>query len=330
MNNDNYIIEAKKLSKVFKVHIRDREGMLSALSSLFFRQYDYVNAAKEINLGIIQGTIRGLIGPNGAGKSTLIKMLTGILFPTSGSINIMGLNPWSDRIKYVNNIGVLFGQKSQLIWELPAIDTYSYYRKMYTIPIDSYKDTLKYFTNLLNIKDVITKPVRNLSLGERMKCELVCALLHNPKIVYLDEPTIGIDVTAKQSIRNMIKKVNKDRNTTFIISTHDLYEIENLCDEITVLNNGSVIYNGTLEKLRMLSSKKKVEITFFNKADKNKVVKMWNLNQTMNNTIKFDLDVTKYSYKETIIYLLQNFAIKDINLSSINIETVIEAIYNQK
>jgi ABC-2 type transport system ATP-binding protein len=202
--------------------------------------------------------IRGLIGPNGAGKSTTIKMLSGILYPTHGEIKVLGYTPWLERETYVKNIGAVFGQKSQLIWELPAIDTFSLNKEIYHIPAKKFTENVEYFKELLNIAKVVKKPVRQLSLGERMKCELVCAMLHEPLLIYLDEPTIGLDIISKDTIRSFIKKANKDKNITFIVTTHDLDDIENLCEEVTIINKGRVVFNDSIDKLKAYFSDKKL------------------------------------------------------------------------
>jgi ABC-2 type transport system ATP-binding protein len=254
---DNVIIRVSGLKKVFKVNQREKAGLLASLSTIFKREYKYVHAVDGIDFQVNQGEIRGLIGPNGAGKSTTIKMLCGILFPSEGEVQVMGYTPWLERAEYVRHIGAVFGQKSQLIWELPAIDTFSFNKEMYHIPEKKFRENVEYFKALLNIGDVIKKPVRQLSLGERMKCELVCAMLHEPQLVYLDEPTIGLDIISKEIIRNFIKKANQDKKVTFIITTHDLDDIANLCESITIINYGKIVFNDSLEKLSTFFSNKK-------------------------------------------------------------------------
>ena len=204
------IIEVKNLKKEFKTFSKGH-GIKDSIKSLIKRNYSTVKALNDINFKIEKGEIRGFIGPNGAGKSTTIKILCGILFPTSGQVKVNGFEPWSQRKKYVKNIGVVFGQKSQLWFDLPPIDTYHLNKAIYDIPDTKFKKTLDYLVNLLEIKDIIYRPTRQLSLGEKMKCELVSSLLHGPDIVFLDEPTIGLDIISKEKIRQFIKKINREK-----------------------------------------------------------------------------------------------------------------------
>ena len=195
------IIEVKDLKKIFSIHYRDKASLLIAFKSLFKRQMKTIIAIDKITFTIKKGDIHALIGPNGAGKSTIIKILSGILFPTEGIVSVMGLTPWENREKYVKNIGVHFGQKTQLTWELPALDTFAMNKMLYKIPDKKYKKNLDYLITIFGIEELVQKPVRNLSLGERMKCELVSTLLHEPQLVFLDEPTIGLDIVSKNIIR---------------------------------------------------------------------------------------------------------------------------------
>lgn len=197
----NYTITVTGLKKVFKVPKKKNPGLLASVKSLFDREFSYVNAVDGIDLKIAEGEIRGLIGQNGAGKSTTIKILSGVLYPSEGNVDVMGYTPWLQRHKYVKRIGVVLGQKTQLWWDLPAVDTFRLHKVMYSIPEKNFNENTAYFSEILNIGNVINRPVRQLSLGERMKCELVCALLHEPKLLYLDEPTIGLDLLPKEAVR---------------------------------------------------------------------------------------------------------------------------------
>ena len=202
------IINVKNLCKTYKVSKRD-SGFKNALKAFFKREYRYIKAVQDVSFTIRKGEIVGYIGPNGAGKSTTIKMLSGILKPDSGTMIINGMDPVKDRVKYVKEIGVVFGQKSQLWWDIPAIESFDLLKEIYKIPDDEYKKTRDELIKLLNLQEIVKMPVRGLSLGERMKCELVASLLHNPKILFLDEPTIGLDAISKVIVRDFIKKINK-------------------------------------------------------------------------------------------------------------------------
>ena len=237
-------INVSHISKTFKV-AKKQSGLLATLKSFVKREYKYIDAIKDISFNIEEGSIVGYIGQNGAGKSTTIKILSGILIPDSGECTIDGLTPWKDRKEYVAKIGVVFGQRSQLWWDIPADDTFNLLKDIYKIDEDKFKEKKEYLTKLLNIEDIIHVPVRQLSLGQRMRCEIAASLLHEPKILFLDEPTIGLDALSKQIVRDFIKKINKEQKVTVILTTHDMSDIEALAKRIIMIGNGEIIYDGT-------------------------------------------------------------------------------------
>ncbi|MBR2712657.1 MAG: ATP-binding cassette domain-containing protein [Bacilli bacterium] len=248
------------ISKTFKVSKRS-SGMKAALKSFFKRNYEYIDAVKDISFSIEKGEIVGYIGPNGAGKSTTIKMLSGILLPTAGNIRVNGFNPFKDRKKYVSNIGVVFGQRSQLAWDIPAEDTFDLLRDIYKLDDKKYQKNKEELIKLLNIEEIIKKPVRSLSLGERMRCEICASLLHNPKILFLDEPTIGLDAQSKKIVRDFIIKINKEKKVTVILTTHDMMDIDALAKRIILIGKGKILYDGSLNKLKNeYGSYKKISI----------------------------------------------------------------------
>lgn len=242
------LIKVENLSKKFKV--RKKAENTNILSDLFHREYEMKNAVDGISFEINKGEIVGYIGPNGAGKSTTIKMLTGILVPTSGLITVGGLIPYKDRKEYTKRIGVVFGQRTQLWWDIPVFESLDLMKYIYNIPDNIYKENMKLFTEILNIGEFFNTPVRQLSLGQRMRADLCASLLHNPDILYLDEPTIGLDVVVKKNVRDFIKEVNKQRNTTVILTTHDMADIEKLCSRVIVIDKGSLMYDGSLEQVK--------------------------------------------------------------------------------
>lgn len=254
------IVEIKNISKYYRVTKRKKTGLMASFKSMIHGEYQEVKAVEHINLTVRRGEIRALIGPNGAGKSTVLKMVSGVLYPTEGEIVVMHKTPWKERKQLVKHIGVVFGQKAQLWWDLPAIDAFHLNKILYRISDEVYENNLKYFVKHLQLSEVITKPVRQLSLGERMKCEFVCALLHEPPLVILDEPTIGLDIFSKQEIRDFIIKINKEKGTTFIITTHDLDDVEELCENITVINKGVVTFDDTMEHLKTYYSHRNEDI----------------------------------------------------------------------
>lgn len=243
------IIRARGLIKEFKI-FRRREGVKGAFRDLFHRNYQVLKAVDQINLSINKGEIVGYIGANGAGKSTTIKMLTGILVPTGGELIVDGFHPHKQRENYTRNIGVVFGQRSQLWWDIAVIESFRLLQKIYRVPDEDFKSRLAYFGEILALGDLLHLPVRKLSLGQRMRCELAGSLLHNPAILFLDEPTIGLDVLAKARIREFLREINERYQTTIMLTTHDLGDIEALCSRVIILDKGKILFDGTLAGLR--------------------------------------------------------------------------------
>ncbi|MCZ8522019.1 MULTISPECIES: ABC transporter ATP-binding protein [Paenibacillus] len=243
------VISVKDLGKSFRVAKR-APGLGQALKALWAREYTIVEALKGINFEIRQGDIVGYIGPNGAGKSTTIKIMSGILVPDRGSCTIMGYTPWQDRVDYVRHIGVVFGQRSQLWWDVPVIDSFEMLRDIYRIHPDAYRSNLIMLTETLGLAGLLHTPVRQLSLGQRMRCEISASLLHDPEILFLDEPTIGLDAVSKIAVRDFIRTVNREKGVTVILTTHDMSDIEALAGRILMIGKGSLLYDGTMGELR--------------------------------------------------------------------------------
>ncbi len=242
-------IEVRNLRKEFRV-FKHREGVWGAFQDLFHRDYQTLVAVDGINLSVERGEFIGYIGPNGAGKSTTIKMLTGILMPTSGEITANGFRPYQDRTRYTKGIGVVFGQRTQLWWDIAVIESFKLLRRIYDVTEKDFTERMKIFRTLLDLDEFLHSPVRKLSLGQRMRCDIAAALLHFPPILFLDEPTIGLDLVAKDRIREFLKEINRTLNTTILLTTHDLSDIEELCRRIVIIDHGRLIYDGTLEELR--------------------------------------------------------------------------------
>ena len=243
------IIEIKNVSKEFKV-LNRREGLKGSLKDLFSRDYKTVKAVDNISMTIEQGEIVGYLGPNGAGKSTTIKMMTGVLEPTSGEILVGGNVPYQNRTKNAQEIGVVFGQRSQLWWALPLVESFKLLKDIYQIPDEKYESILKLYRSLVDIEPLLHKPVRQMSLGQRTLSDILAAFLHDPKIVFLDEPTIGLDVSMKAKIRTLIHALNKEKNTTVILTTHDMGDVDALCRRIVIIDKGKMLYDNDIEHLK--------------------------------------------------------------------------------
>ncbi len=256
------LITVSHLCKEFHIS-RHHRGAWGAVKNLFTTEYRVIRAVDGVSFGIEAGELVGYLGPNGAGKSTTIKMLTGILVPTSGEVNIGGRVPWKDRVEYVRGIGVVFGQRTNLWWDLPVIESLDLLRHVYRIPEDRYEQNLADFRELLSLDEFLHTPVRSLSLGQRMRADLAGALLHDPQIIFLDEPTIGLDVLAKDRIRQFIKTINRERGVTVILTTHDLGDVEKLCERVMMIDHGKLLFDGSPgELVRRFGGERELVVDF--------------------------------------------------------------------
>lgn len=307
------IIEVKDIKKYYKVAKRE-QGLFAAITNLFHRKYEIKKAVDDISFSIKKGEIVGFIGPNGAGKSTTIKMLSGILYPDEGDVKINGYIPYKQRKQYVKNIGVVFGQKSQLHWDLPLIESFELMKYIYKIPQNVYEENLHKFIHLLDMEDFINQPVRQLSLGQRMRGDIVAALLHSPEIVFFDEPTIGLDVVAKEKIREFVKYMNETEQTTIIFTTHDMQDIEKVCERLIIIDAGKKIYDGSIEEIKnKYANTKTIEILLENGE---KEMKTFQVNETPMN--------------EVMEQLFSEHRIKDISICEPEIDGIIRDIYEGK
>ena len=319
-------INVNHISKTFKVAKR-QSGLKASLKSFFKRNYIYIEAVKDVSFEIEKGEIIGYIGPNGAGKSTTIKMLSGILTPDEGTININGLSPSKDRIKYVSNIGVVFGQRSQLWWDIPALDTFDLLKDIYKLDESEFNKTKEQLIELLDLKNIVNIPVRQLSLGQRMRCEIAASLIHKPSILFLDEPTIGLDAESKIKVRNFIKKINKEMNTTIILTTHDMSDIEALAKRIILIGKGQILYDGNIKNLKEKYDNTK-EIQIITKNKLNKLNKKGIIKQTKKDYgYNFILDTNLLSISNFLKYLSNLIDIKDIEIENENIDNIILKLY---
>ena len=321
------IIEVNNISKSFRI-MKKESGLKASLKAFFKREYQVVEAVKNISFSIDEGEIVGYIGPNGAGKSTTIKILSGILTPNDGKCSINGYTPWLDRKNYVKQIGVVFGQRSQLWWDVPASDTFHLLKDIYNINDEDYKRVLDDLTEKLNLKDILTIPVRQLSLGQRMRLEIAASLLHEPKILFLDEPTIGLDAVSKQLVRDFIKKINKEKNVTIILTTHDMADIEALAKRIILIGNGSVLYDGSLLKLKNKYANK-VTVSVMTK-DKINIKKKGVLESSHSKDgYQFVIDSKLINISDFLNSLTKKIDIEDINIENENIDELIVRLYEE-
>jgi len=243
------MISFDNISKTYKIAKR-APGLGAAFKSLVKREYTYIEALKNVSFTIERGEIVGYIGPNGAGKSTTIKILSGILAPTSGTCTVLGQVPWDDRIAHVKNIGVVFGQRSQLMWDIPVVDSFELLRDIYRVSREKYKQNLDDLVAIFDLGEFINTPVRQLSLGQRMRCEIAASLLHSPPILFLDEPTIGLDAVSQVAVRNYIKQINKENEVTVMLTTHDMGDVEALTDRVMLIGKGQILYDGSFELMK--------------------------------------------------------------------------------
>lgn len=320
-------IEVKGISKEFKVNKRSA-GIPGMIANMFVPKYEIKQAVNNLSFNIEKGEMVGFIGPNGAGKSSTIKMLSGILCPDKGSISVNGYIPYKQRKAYVGNIGVVFGQKSQLQWDLPVIDSFELLRAIYRIPQDKYKRNLERFTEMLDMKGFINQPVRQLSLGQRMRSDIVASLLHSPDIVFFDEPTIGVDVIGKETIRSFIRQLNEEDKVTMIFTTHDMQDIEQTCNRIIIIDKGSLMYDGSLHDIRSKYGTARRLIAEFNEETKVSPIENVDIGEMKDRKISFSFDNNIVDVNKLMHEILDNYNVRDITVAEPEIESIIQKMYN--
>ena len=322
------IIEVKDLSKTFKVKLKEK-GLKGSVKSIVRPDYKVVNAVNDISFSINEGEVIAFIGPNGAGKSTTIKMITGILYPDSGSINVLGIDPQKDRKKLAYKIGTVFGQKEQLWTHLTPYDNFKFFGAIYDMANDDVEKRITELTELFDLSSFINIPVRNLSLGQRIRCEIVASLIHNPKILFLDEPTIGLDPVVKDSIRSLIKKMNKELHTTIFLTSHDISDIEKLCKRVIIINDGRIVLDDSMTNLKYHYLNKKVIEAKLKQNTDLSGLKGVSVLKKKGNGLSIEVDTTQTSVPRVIRALkLEN--IQDINISNTPLETIIKDIYRKE
>lgn len=323
------IIEVDNLQKYFKVY-RHHRGLLGAFRNLTSREFDLVRAVDGISFGVKRGELVGYLGPNGAGKSTTIKMLTGLLVPTGGELRVNGHVPWKERQVYVADIGAVFGQRTTLWWDLPVIESLDLLQHIYEIPPARFRHNLAEFRAMLELDDFLRTPVRSLSLGQRMRADICAALLHDPALLFLDEPTIGLDVVAKERIRQFIRHINRERGTTIILTTHDLSDVEKLCERVMIIDRGRLLFDGELDTLRDRFGGKRELVVDFAEPYESVTVAGAEIaaHEDGRATYRFDRDTVTAS--ELIGRLSDRYRISDLAVREPDIEATIRRIYEER
>lgn len=325
MSGENMVINVEHLSRQYKVAYRDGDW----IQSLFVRKYKSVYAVTDVSIEIAQGEIVGFLGPNGAGKSTVIKVLCGILLPTSGSVKVLGRNPFKSRRQNSCEIGVVFGQRSQLWWDLPIEDTFTLLKKIYKIPDVQYTRNLEIYNEYLDLKSIWKQPVRQLSLGQRMKAEIAASILHNPRILFLDEPTIGLDVVAKRQIRKFIRQMNEEKGTAVILTSHDTKDIEELCERIIIIDKGNMLLDTKLEYLqRRYNRVSSLYVTFYEPVKAPVMLNGTPIKRIDNGyTWEVIFDKEKQTYGSVVNALAAFGDVSDISILEKSVEDIIVDIY---
>jgi len=322
------VIRVKGLRKEFRVY-RHHRGALGALRNLLTREYHVVKAIDGISFHIERGELIGYLGPNGAGKSTTLKILTGILVPTAGEVRVDGRVPWRDRVEHARHIGVVFGQRTNLWWDLPVIESFELLRHIYRVPADRYRRTLRMLDDLLELGPFLDTPVRSLSLGQRMRADLAAALLHDPSLLFLDEPTIGLDVVAKERIRGFIRTVNQERGTTIILTTHDLGDVEKLCRRVIMIDHGHLVFDGELSQLKERLGGGRIVVVDFVEPPDDVRLPGARLIRREANRVWLRVDRDNGHMAELIPTLFQRYQVRDVSIQEPEIEEVVRKIYER-
>lgn len=328
MSRNKEWIRLDGIGKSFKVATRTA-GLKEATKALFARKHTIVEALKDISFSIGEGEIVGYIGPNGAGKSTTIKVMSGILVPDNGQCSIMGYTPWKERTDYVKHIGVVFGQRSQLWWDVPVIDSFELLRDIYSISESMYRDNLAMLTEMLHLETILKMPVRQLSLGQRMRCEIAASLLHSPKLLFLDEPTIGLDAVSKLAVRNFIKRLNREKGVTVILTTHDMSDIEALADRILMIGKGTLLYDGTLDELKERFGTGKTVTVDYRGQSEPVAIDGATLIEWAPERAVYGFDSETVTLAEMVTRLSETVEVVDISVAAKDIDEVIVQLYEE-
>jgi len=322
------VIKVDHLSKYYRTYKKE-PGLIGSIRSLFKRKYFDSKAVSDISFSIDEGELVGFIGPNGAGKTTTLKCLSGLLYPTEGEVSVLGFKPFDRKPDFLRQISLVMGQKNQLWWDLPPTETFLLNKEIYQVDDKKYKQTIEELVELLGVGDVINVQVRKLSLGQRMKCELIAALIHQPKILFLDEPTIGLDVVMQKNLRRFIKEYNRKHRATIILTSHYMGDVEELCKRIIIIDRGKIIYDGGLADIvKKYTINKQLKIVFNKPVGREKLAELGQLKDY--EPLQAKLEVPIHQARLVAAKILASFPVEDINIEDPEIETIIRYIFSQK
>lgn len=321
------IIKVSDLKKYYEVF--DKEpGILGTVKSLFNRKYTEAKAVDGISYSIDEGELIGFIGPNGAGKTTTLKVLSGLLYPTSGEVRVLGYKPWERKTKYLKQFSLVMGQKNQLFWDLPAIDSFNLYKEIYEVSETEYKQTLNELIELLGVEKVLKVQVKKLSLGQRMKMELIAALIHSPKLLFLDEPTIGLDVVMQKTLREFISQYNKAKKATIILTSHYMMDVKELAKRVIIIDHGHILFDGQLsDVIKKFSSNKVIGVSFERPVKKEDLLKFGDVEEGNG---KFQISVQREKASKVTEQILKRFPVEDLNIEEPQIEDIIRQVFAEK
>lgn len=321
-------IRVRGLKKYYRVYEK-QPGFIGSLRSLIHRKYHDAKAVDDISFDIEEGELIGFIGPNGAGKTTTLKCLAGLLYPTAGKISVLGHTPFKREDLFLKHIALVMGQKNQLWWDLPAVESFLLNKEIYQIPEKRFNDMLEELSTLLEVTDVLNVQVRKLSLGQRMKCELIAALLHNPKVLFLDEPTIGLDVIMQKKLRDFVKEYNRKYHSTILLTSHYMDDVKELCKRVIIIDHGKILYDGSLESIVIkYAPNKLLSVILSKKVDKSDLEKLGKI--TDYSMPKVTLSVPRQDSNKVAAKLLEKFPVKDLNIEEPDIEEIIRDVFSSK
>ncbi len=325
------VIKVDKLSKYYQVHQKE-PGLMGSVKSLFVRKYYNVKAVDNISFEIEEGELVGFIGPNGAGKTTTLKTLSGLLYPTKGEVSVLDYAPWKRQPAFQKQFALVMGQKNQLWWDLPAIESFILNKEIYEVPDSRYQETLNELSELLEVKDLLKVQVRKLSLGERMKMELIAALIHSPKVLFLDEPTIGLDVVAQKKMRDFIKTYNLKYKSTIILTSHYMDDVKELCQRVIIIDKGKVVFDGLLEEIvRKYADHKNLSVVLEKELDRRQLEHLETLGGIKELSFpKLVLQVPRENSNKVAAKLLQSYPVADLNIEESPIEDIIREVFTGK